>query len=59
MGSMMKSDNGLYLGNITQDLEAVQPTLNPGERLIRLVLVAGFATVLALEAWLLLQVVQF
>ncbi len=56
---MMKSDNGLYLGNITQDLEAVQPTLNPGERLIRFVLVAGFATVLALEAWLLLQVVQF
>jgi hypothetical protein len=55
----MKSDKGLLMSNITQDLEALQPTLKPGERLIRLVLVAGFVTVLALEAWLLLQVVQF
>ncbi|MEE9508201.1 MAG: hypothetical protein V3V44_02840 [Anaerolineales bacterium] len=38
--------------------EGIEPTLSGGERFIRVILLVGFITVLAIEAWLLWQVWQ-
>ena len=58
VGKIMKSENGLLMRNVEQDMEMLLPTISQGERLIRVVLVVGFIIVLAIEAWLLLQVLQ-
>jgi hypothetical protein len=54
----MKSENSLLMRNVEQDMEMLLPTLSQGERLIRAVLVVGFIVVLAIEAWLLIQILQ-
>jgi hypothetical protein len=58
VGTIMKSENSLLMRNVEQDMEMLLPTLSQGERLIRVVLVVGFVVVLAIEAWLLFQVLQ-
>lgn len=57
-GTIMKSDNSMFMRNVEQDMEMLLPTLSQGERLIRVVLVVGFIAVLAIEAWLLFQALQ-
>jgi len=39
--------------------DSLDQPLSTSERLIRIVLMAGFVAVLAIEAWLLWQVVQY
>ncbi len=54
---MVNPDRHLYYEpGLTRD--GIEPTLSAGERLIRGILLVGFVTVLAIEAWLLWQVWQ-
>ena len=54
---MVNPDRHLYYEpSITRD--GIKPTLSVGEKFIRGILLVGFVAVLAIEAWLLLQVWQ-
>ncbi|HLC03581.1 MAG TPA: hypothetical protein VJK02_11120 [Anaerolineales bacterium] len=47
------------LHEMTFHVEAVEPPLTPSEHVIRWIMVAGFLSILVLEAWLLWQVWSF
>ena len=58
MGFPMKPEKGRLSGEVFPKTETFQPTINLGERMIRVALVTGFVIVLAIEAWLLLEALQ-
>jgi hypothetical protein len=54
----MKSDIDRFSSDLYPIAEVFRPTVNYAERFIRAVLMMGFITVLAIEAWLLVQALQ-
>ena len=58
MGFPMKAEKGRLPGEVFPTTETFQPTINLGERMIRVALVTGFVIVLAIEAWLLVEALQ-
>jgi hypothetical protein len=51
----MKPEKARLPGEVFPTAEMWQPTINLGERLIRIVLVTGFVIVIAIEIWLLFE----
>ena len=51
----MKPEKTHLPGKVIPTSELWQPTINLGERLIRIVLVTGFVIVVAIEIWLLFE----
>jgi len=58
VGFPMKPDKGRLSGKVFPTTETYRPTINLGERMIRVALMTGFVIVLAIEAWLLLEALQ-
>ena len=56
--SMTTSEHESYLSELGLPVEAFDPPLSPGERIIRAVLLGGFVVVLGVEAFLLWQAWQ-
>lgn len=54
----MKQEEARFSGEVVPTTELWQPTINLGERLIRIVLVTGFLIVIAIEIWLLFEALQ-
>jgi hypothetical protein len=54
----MKPEKGRLPGEVFPKAEIWQPTINLGERMIRIVLVTGFVIVMAIEIWLLFEAVK-
>jgi hypothetical protein len=54
----MKPEEARLPGEVVPTTELWQPTINLGERLIRIVLVTGFVIVIAIEIWLLFEALQ-
>lgn len=58
VGFPMKPEKASLPGEAVPTTELWQPTIDLGERLIRLVLVTGFVIVIAVEIWLLFEAFQ-
>jgi hypothetical protein len=54
----MKPEKTHLNGKVIPTSELWQPTINLGERLIRIVLITGFVIVIAIEIWLLFEALQ-
>ena len=58
VGFPMEPEEVHLPGDPLPTTELWQPTINLGERLIRIVLVTGFVIVIAIEIWLLFEALQ-
>lgn len=58
VGFPMKPEKIRLPGKIFPTTEIWQPTIDLGERMIRVILVTGFVIVLAIEIWLLFEAVK-
>lgn len=54
----MKPEKTRLNGEVIPTSELWEPTLDLGERLLRVVLVTGFLIVIAIEIWLLFEALQ-
>ena len=54
----MKPEKTRSNGEVIPTSELWEPTLDLGERLLRIVLVTGFMIVIAIEIWLIIEALQ-
>lgn len=54
----MKPEKTRLNGEVIPTSELWEPTLDLGERLLRIVLVTGFMIVIAIEVWLIIEALQ-
>ncbi len=54
----MKPEKTRLNGEVIPTSELWEPTLDLGERLLRIVLVTGFMIVIAIEIWLIIEALQ-